>query len=445
MTGEREHVESVTGRSVRIPASATIDNANQDFVSGWALHPDGIYRIDVLVGGESVGIARYGTYRRDVAERLVEIDVAGHSGFLFWFEDGFWKRFSGSKVVVKVVCHAVGGDVFEAEEKIIPTTSLPSRFGSSEQGADPSLRKSPFPIEVTRLLDRELGPAEAYGDVWTGRRLEDAVEALIYLERGASRETRGLFWYLSYLREMWLRIDANQRYFPARNRSVGSESKDVYAIGSGDVDLFVMCHHLATLRSHDVDGNVCEFGCFKGSSTAVLSVACSRLGWRLDAFDSFKGLPPSDSPYYQQGDFAGSIDEVRANVEEFGEIDVVDFHEGFFADTVETYAAESVACVWMDVDLQVSARDAIRILPRLDVRSGVFSDECEPEDFCAGEVVGNPSSDRVAEPVVEAFRANGRGVKGRFIYGHTGWFWDPSTSLPVLSPEPLLRLRDAII
>ena len=40
-----------------------------------------------------------------------------------------------------------------------------------------------------------------------------------------------------------------------------------------------------------LDGAVVECGCFKGGSTATLSVACKKAGRTLNVFDSFCGLP----------------------------------------------------------------------------------------------------------------------------------------------------------
>jgi hypothetical protein len=439
-------VRECSGRGVE--TSAYIDHANQDFVSGWALHDRGIARIEVVVGDESVGIADYGSYRLDVARLLPHEENAGQSGFEFWFPRGVWTDFSTKSVSVKVVCYAIGGERFESESWVIPTTGFASRYGEEESSPQRTKGLSPFPLEVTNVLDRELGIASGRSPQWSLERTEESIDALIYLARSASRETRGLFRYLAYLRDLWTTIDFNARHFPARNRTPTVAGKDKQGIATGPEELFVIVHHLATLKSHGVSGNVCEFGCYKGFSTAVLSRACSRLGFTLDAFDSFEGLPASDSELYREGEFKGAIEEVRANVEEFGSPDAVRFHKGFFSETVEVYPAESVACVWMDVDLEVSARDAMRILPRLDVRSCVFSDECEPEDFIAGEVqeeTAERNPDRVIEPIMDAFRGNGRDVAGKFIFGHTGCFWDPTRSMGVLMPEHLLKLRDAII
>ena len=79
------------GRSVGKPSvngmdgTATIDHANQDYISGWAFDKGGVLEIDVFVEDERVGSANYGSYRADVAK--VEPDAA-RSGFSFLFPPG---------------------------------------------------------------------------------------------------------------------------------------------------------------------------------------------------------------------------------------------------------------------------------------------------------------------------------------------------------------------
>ena len=86
----------------------------------------------------------------------------------------------------------------------------------------------------------------------------------------------------------------------------------------------------------------------------------------------------------------------------------------------------------------------MRLMPRLDSRSCVFSDECAPEDFVCGRIVEEPNPDRVIEPICDAFRGDGRKLRGNFVAGHTGFFRDEKRGLPALMPGPLLRLKDAL-
>jgi hypothetical protein len=279
--------------------------------------------------------------------------------------------------------------------------------------------------------------------------MQEAVDDLSFLFHRASRQTRALFGYAAFVSETWQRIEFNARHFPQRNPTAGPDTsvarKDRKGVGTSPIEHFVIAHHLATLRSHGVPGNFCEFGCFKGFSTACLSDACFRLGLTMDVFDSFEGLPASKSDYYEKGDFAGSIDEVTRNVDEFGKLAAVRFHPGFFVDSLPTYLEPEIACLWMDVDLAVSAEDAMTVLPRLSPLGCVFSDECPEHRFDADGPVLKRGPDEVVPPIVEAFARAGRRLRGEYVAGNSGVFYDPDTAVPILRAAPLLRLRDLLM
>src|SRR5579885_410364 len=68
-----------------------------------------------------------------------------------------------------------------------------------------------------------------------------------------------------------------------------------------------------------IEGDIAEFGCYKGMSSASLSLACDVVGRKLLLFDSFEGLPEPQEMVqniegqtqveYKKGDFAGSLPE----------------------------------------------------------------------------------------------------------------------------------------
>ena len=70
-----------------------------------------------------------------------------------------------------------------------------------------------------------------------------------------------------------------------------------------------------------VPGVVVECGCYKGGSTAKLSLAARLAGRQLIVCDSFQGLPEpgmsdrvEEKEAFQHGDFASRLDEVERNV-----------------------------------------------------------------------------------------------------------------------------------
>ncbi|MGZ5435805.1 MAG: TylF/MycF/NovP-related O-methyltransferase [Pyrinomonadaceae bacterium] len=144
----------------------------------------------------------------------------------------------------------------------------------------------------------------------------------------------------------------------------------------------------------DVLGDVIECGCWKGASTASLSHVCRLVGRKLIVCDSFEGLPDDDVNiphqyphvkvygFYQKGMYAGRLDEVKANVERFGEISVCQFVPGFFSDTLVALTGP-IAFAFIDVDLASSTRDCLKyIWPLLIDGGAVFTD-----DSCDMEVV----------------------------------------------------------
>lgn len=126
-----------------------------------------------------------------------------------------------------------------------------------------------------------------------------------------------------------------------------------------------------------LEGDVAEFGCFRGMSTATLSLACRATGRRVLVFDSFEGLPPpaaqgvsiADGSVlpWREGDFAGSLEEVRRNVSAYGAIEACEFVPGYFEDTLPSRpATERYVLIFEDADLTTSVRDVLRYAwPRL--------------------------------------------------------------------------------
>ena len=127
----------------------------------------------------------------------------------------------------------------------------------------------------------------------------------------------------------------------------------------------------------DTQGVVVEAGCFRGGSTAKLSIAASHSGRDLVIFDSFQGLPANDEVHersilghsiegwFVEGEFAGRLDEVQRNVARYGDGDRCRYVPGWFEDTMPSFN-EPIAAAYLDVDLASSTRTCLKHLyPRL--------------------------------------------------------------------------------
>jgi len=136
----------------------------------------------------------------------------------------------------------------------------------------------------------------------------------------------------------------------------------------------------------EVKGDVVECGAWKGASSASLSLVCKAAGRRLKVCDSFEGLPDDGLKrhtglhtgvygYYKAGMFRGALDEVRENIERYGALEVCDFVQGFFNESLAALSGP-VAFAFLDVDLEASTRDCLKALWPLLIENGaVYSDD----------------------------------------------------------------------
>lgn len=123
-----------------------------------------------------------------------------------------------------------------------------------------------------------------------------------------------------------------------------------------------------------LEGVVVECGSYKGVSAANLSLICALCDRKLEIFDSFQGLPePSvkDNAHtllstreihtYEKGSWCGTLDEVRQSITRYGRIDVCNFNQGYFDQTLPKFKKKCVFA-WLDVDLRESLETCIKNL-----------------------------------------------------------------------------------
>jgi O-methyltransferase len=144
------------------------------------------------------------------------------------------------------------------------------------------------------------------------------------------------------------------------------------------------------------DGCVAECGCYKGRSTASLSLVCWLCNRPLEVFDSFQGLPePSEDDKshrrlnfhelatYSQGAFRGSLEEVKENIRRFGNLGVCSFHAGYFDDTLPAFR-QQCAFVFVDADLRASVESVLKTLwPLLRDGCSFFTHEAEQMEIAS--------------------------------------------------------------
>ena len=128
-------------------------------------------------------------------------------------------------------------------------------------------------------------------------------------------------------------------------------------------------------------GVVLEAGAFKGGSTAKISLAEKIAGRKFLVFDSFEGIPEHEEKhgknvfggdaYFPKGSYFGSLEEVKKNVEKFGDIKSCEFIKGFFDKTMPGFQ-KPVAVGYLDVDLASSTKTCLKYLYPVLVKGGAF-------------------------------------------------------------------------
>ena len=151
--------------------------------------------------------------------------------------------------------------------------------------------------------------------------------------------------------------------------------------GTSPLVHLVLAREIMNIPPH-IKGDVIECGCWKGASTASLSQVCRLVGRRLLVCDSFQGLPDEGTKlhygthagiygYYRAGMFCGLLEEVRANIQRCGVLEVCEFVPGFFADTLPQLA-DPIAFGFLDVDLVGSTRDCLQFIWPLLIENGML-------------------------------------------------------------------------
>jgi predicted O-methyltransferase YrrM len=143
-------------------------------------------------------------------------------------------------------------------------------------------------------------------------------------------------------------------------------------------------------------GDVIECGSYKGSSSASLSLVCSRVGRRLIVCDSFEGLPEPEADdmvhasvhykhyeKYKKGDYTGRLEEVQDNIRQYGALDCCQFVKGYFENTLHTLDPQQrFVLIFLDVDLHASLRTCLtQLWPRLQDGGYLYTHEAQQLDF----------------------------------------------------------------
>jgi O-methyltransferase len=411
-----------------------VDSLTSNRVVGWAAG-QGPLSVEAWVDGECVARTKPGVTRNDVAAAYPQKPFAMTSGFSLDIPPEVVESEGISELRV----------VARPASRWLPATTLGtyqiagSGLQASLQAVATSEILSPFPKGVTDLIaERWPDDCKDLGSGAGQLRFVQRLKQLFAIPGLNSLDS--LTDYARYLTVTLAHCRFVEKHFPTTNSLAAAGAADFHCKPNSVRELFPIIHQLYVLRSYGLKGDFAEFGCFKGYSSAMLSFACQQLGITMHIFDSFEGLPSSEGSGYEAGQYAGSLDEVRENVRRFGSLGCVEFHKGFFSDTFRDWRPPELICLWMDVDLEVSARDLMVVADRVDSRGTLFSHECPASIFQGGEIVSTPSPDNPIAPVIDRFENLGRPLTGHYVAGFTGAFWPRTGGIPVLETEVLFDL-----
>jgi O-methyltransferase len=140
-------------------------------------------------------------------------------------------------------------------------------------------------------------------------------------------------------------------------------------IKGGTTPLELIELHNAVTAWEKIPGDLAEAGVYKGT-TAALMLSASH-DKKIHLFDTFEGLPDSENQF-KMGGWAGSLGEVRRNLDAWSDRTV--FHSGFFPASATGLEGSRFSFVHLDMDLYQSTIDALHwFWPRLNAGGALMS------------------------------------------------------------------------
>lgn len=420
-------------------ARGHVDAIAGNRVVGWAFADGASVRVEASVDGKVIASTVPVNNRHDIAGAFPGRVRAERSGFVLDLPETIGE--TGD--VVDVTISARPDSAFHRTQTLAKVAMAGP--GTIARVADPPETGivGPFPRTVIDTV-AALWPDACRDLTGPTGQAAFAEKLRVILRTPSLRPVPAISDYARYVQAVWTHCKFVDDFFPAVNFDATENSADFHCKPNSIYEMFPIAHQLYVLKSYGIQGDFAEFGCFKGFSSAMLSFACRQLGLRMHVFDSFEGLPPAEGSGYRPGEYAGSLEEVTANVTRFGAVETVEFHKGFFSDTFRHYRPPALMCLWMDVDLEVSSRDLMVVADRLDPRSTLFSHESSPDMFVGGTVINAPSCGNPIPPMLDRFDGMGRPLTGRFVRGTTGAFWAREGGVPAVDNAVLIDLVRAI-
>jgi len=187
--------------------------------------------------------------------------------------------------------------------------------------------------------------------------------------------------------------------------------------------------------SKSLNGDVVECGCYRGATSATLSLVCALTNRNLYVCDSFEGLPEprtemervdvhaGSTSYYvwTKGEFSCDLDTVKNNIKKYGNLNVCQFVKGYYEDTLKNLEVESIAFVFEDADLASSVEDCLMYLwPKLSEGGRFYCHEPWSEQVVALFYDKKWWAKNQQAPI-PGFYGSGRGIMAGLEYSSIGY------------------------
>jgi O-methyltransferase len=180
---------------------------------------------------------------------------------------------------------------------------------------------------------------------------------LFFIYKGSLKSTQEWKWLWRYLKSP----NTNLSFFQRLSTVVRFFWISLFVASPHEqYEILTVFESILTNLSGDCN-TIVEAGCYKGGSTAKLSLAARMADCKLLVFDSFEGLPQHNEKFRPEGTYRGNLEEVRKNIVRFGAIEVCQFIKGWFADTMVDFK-EPIRVLFLDVDLAASTQTCLKYL-----------------------------------------------------------------------------------
>lgn len=140
-----------------------------------------------------------------------------------------------------------------------------------------------------------------------------------------------------------------------------------YIIGpSLNFDYDTLVKDIQHVLKMEVEGDVVEFGCYKGNSSRAMLAALRYFesDKQLWVYDSFEGLPAPDKEKgdgYSEGDLACTIEDFTKDFDRFG-MEHPKITKGWFNQLTENQLPHRIAYAFLDGDNYQSIKDCLELI-----------------------------------------------------------------------------------